>query len=123
MKETFRGADKPHQPNVVTNSTTTSPNTPNEIEAGSHNWWLEKFTKGLPTIITSSRTGVPELHPEFIEALTQLNASRTAEMEAIVREMMDKSEIYNEGSQVGVERAVSIETIRTIAQAHGITIN
>ena len=43
-----------------------------------HEWWLSKFVKGLPTIVTPSITGEPELHPDFIEALHhQLQKART----------------------------------------------
>lgn len=39
-------------------------------EKGSEAWWITQFTKGLPTIVTSSKTGVPELHPDFKKAIT-----------------------------------------------------
>lgn len=49
-----------------------------------HEWWLSKFVKGLPTIVTPSITGEPELHPDFIEALHhQLQKARTEERERI----------------------------------------
>ena len=87
----------------------------NNNTVGSHDWWVEKFTKGLPTIITSSRTGVPELHPDFIEALTQ---HRQAELAEVYREIKDA---FKDQAEVGINH-LNVE-LEQLALSRGIVIS
>ncbi len=87
------------------------------------NWWLSKFTKGLPTIITSSKTGETELHPEFVEALTAYASQVRAKWlrEEIVR--LEALINTNEADGHAHDPAIAYEegcndTIQTIIDRH-----
>ena len=109
----------------------TQPNTPNEIEATVaefEKYWSDfigdiEFGEAFTHIAQDPE--VPYVLPEMAHwlrtTLTQLNANRTAEMEAMVREMLSKSE--TERGEWGSYESVLTDDIKTIAQAHGITIN
>lgn len=65
-----------------------------EVEdLGSDAWWIEKFTKGLPTIVTSSKSGIPELHPEFKQALTTLISSAVEAEQKRIQDVITPPEL------------------------------
>jgi len=88
---------------------TTNTTHKNEIEA-------------IVELIAETKLSRLETAMKVREILTQLNANRTAEMEAMVREILTSVEVLHD--DIGFHPlAVSVVDIKAVAQAHGITIN